>query len=311
MTLTQLSYIVAVDKYRHFATAAEKIYVTQPTLSMQIHKLEETLGVKIFDRSRTPVVPTEIGKRIISEAKQILRQARHIEDLARLGEDQMKGTFRIGVIPTVAPYLIPLFLHPFVEAWPDVELIFEEMLTPEVLDGVLDDTLDAGIIATPPESGQIHSEELFNEPFVGFLSAGHPLAERDRLSVEDLADQGIWLLTEGHCFHDQTRKLCKQIDREGSRPIRFESGNLETLKRLVEKGFGMTLMPWLAVNGFDPGCSTGVIKQFMPPVPSRCIRLVYGRQFLKQNIIRALAEEIRRQIPDPLKRDEEYMIVDG
>lgn len=310
MTLTQLSYIVAVDKYRHFATAAEKIYVTQPTLSMQIHKLEEQLGIKIFDRSKSPVVPTEIGETIIREASVILKQARQIEDLARLSDGVLKGTFRIGVIPTIAPYLIPIFLRPFMDAWPEVELVFEEMLTSQVLDGLQDDTLDIGIIATPTDQSQIYLEELYNEPFVGFLSADHPLADKEKLQVSDLDASEIWLLNEGHCLRDQSMKLCKKEKKNENSPIRFESGNLETLKRLVEQNYGMTLMPALAVRDFNRDCSTALIREFEDPVPSRKVRLAYSRKFLKQNMIQAFRNSIQENLPAELQLKEDMIVIE-
>ncbi|MEX2600974.1 MAG: hydrogen peroxide-inducible genes activator [Balneolaceae bacterium] len=310
MTLTQLSYIVAVDKYRHFATAAEKIYVTQPTLSMQIHKLEEQLGVKIFDRSKSPVVPTEIGEKIIRQAKEILRESRNLEDLAQFSDGKLQGTFRVGIIPTVAPYLIPVFLRDFVKSYPDVELVFSEQLTNEVVRGLADDSLDLGIIATPAEQSHLHLEELFVEPFIGYLSLNHPLAEKKTLSVDDLDQQNIWLLNEGHCFRDQTIKLCKQVREKNDSMIRFQSGNLETLKKLVEQNFGMTLLPWLALQAFDQNCSEAIVKEFADPVPSRKIRLAYSREFLKQNIIRAFAEVIRRNLPEELHQIDDVMVID-
>lgn len=310
MTLTQLSYIVAVDKYRHFATAAEKIYVTQPTLSMQIHKLEEQLGVKIFDRSKSPVVPTEIGETIIREASVILKQARQIEDLAKLSDGVLKGTFRIGVIPTIAAYLIPIFLRPFMEAWPEVELVFEEKLTSQVLEGLQDDTLDIGIIATPTDQSQIYLEELYNEPFVGFLSTDHPLASKEKLQVSDLDASEIWLLNEGHCLRDQSMKLCKKEKKNENNPIRFESGNLETLKRLVEQNYGMTLMPALAVRDFNRDCSTALIREFEDPVPSRKVRLAYSRKFLKQNMIQAFRDSVQENLPAELRLKEDLIVIE-
>lgn len=310
MTLTQLSYIIAIDKYRHFATAAEKIFVTQPTLSMQIHKLEEQLGVMIFDRSKTPVVPTEIGEQIIEQAKKILRDSKHIEDLANQSDDTLKGSFNIGVIPTIAPYLIPIFLRDFVNKYPDVELTFKEMLTSEVLGGLSDDSLDVGIIATPVDQSHIYLEDLFLEPFVGYLSPSHPLAKKKKLKVEDLNQRNIWLLNEGHCFRDQAVKLCKQVRAQGNSSINFDSGNLETLKRLVEQNFGMTLLPWLALQEFDGDCDNAVLKEFHEPVPSRKVRLAYGRKYLKQNIIKVFMEEIRANLPDKLKIDKELVVID-
>src|SRR5699024_6267081 len=167
MTLTQLSYIIAVDRYRHFATAAEKSYVTQPTLSMQIHKLEDELGDTIFDRSKSPVIPTEIGEKIIAQAQKILKQSKHIEDLTAMSDDELRGTFRIGIMPTVAPNLLPLFLRDFRLHHPEVQLIVAEVVTDELLDLLDDDCLNIGIIATPVERGHIFEEDLYYEPFIG------------------------------------------------------------------------------------------------------------------------------------------------
>lgn len=310
MTLTQLSYIVAVDKYRHFATAAQKIYITQPTLSMQIQKLEDELGVTIFDRSKSPVIPTSMGETIIEEAKKILAGAKHIEDMVAVQGETLRGSFRVGIIPTIAPYLVPLFLENFIEAYPEVELTFEEALTSEILEGLQEDHFDVGIMATPTDK-HIFEVDLFLEPFMAYLSASHKLAEKDQVCIDDMYEEDLWLLNEGHCFRDQTMKICKKNNEsKNNTPITFESGNLETLKRLVEKDFGVTLMPYLAVNEHDTRCANGVVKEFMDPVPSRKIRLVYSREFLKKNLIQSFAEVIRNSIPDELKDSKDTMIVE-
>ncbi|MFH5833343.1 hydrogen peroxide-inducible genes activator [Halalkalibaculum sp. DA3122] len=312
MTLTQLSYIVAVDRYRHFATAAEKTYVTQPTLSMQIHKLEEELGVTIFDRSKSPVVPTEIGERIIEQAKEMLKQSKRIEDLALINDEELKGEFRIGIIPTVAPYLLPLFLRSFTEKYPKVKLIFEEMVTNELLELLEQDQLDVAIIATPVEQSFVHEVDLYYEPFVGYVSGDHPLSKEEHLTIDDLEASNLWLLNEGHCFRDQTMKLCKKHRREASKDlnIEFESGNLETLKQLVEQDFGMTLLPYLAINQINQQCATAHLRYFKDPVPRRKVRLAYSREFLKNNIIEAFADEIRSCVPEELRKAEEGVVVE-
>lgn len=310
MTLTQLSYIVAVDRYRHFATAAEKSYVTQPTLSMQIHKLEDELDVTIFDRSKSPVIPTEIGKKIIEEAKKILRQSKHIEDLAALKDNELRGTFRIGIIPTIAPYLLPLFLRSFREKYPDVRLVFEEVITDEVLDLLEQDHLDIGIIATPTDKGHIFEEDLYYEPFMGYVSNDHPLAKKERLTVDDLEIANLWLLNEGHCFRDQTVKLCKKFRKNKLEDpqIEFESGNLETLKQLVEQNFGMTLLPYLAKNQIDAQCAKAHLRFFDDPVPRRKVRMVYSREYLKKNIIEAFRKEILSVIPEELQEEKGMLV---
>lgn len=312
MTLTQLKYIIAVDRYRHFATAAEKSYVTQPTLSMQIHKLEDELGVTIFDRSKSPVIPTEIGEKIIAQAKKIIKQSKHIEDLATLTDDKLRGTFRIGIIPTIAPYLLPLFLRNFREKYPDVHLIFEEVVTNKLLDLLNQDHLDIGIIATPADRGNIFEEDLYYEPFLGYVSEDHPLAKKKHLSVDDLDVTNLWLLNEGHCFRDQTVKLCKKFrqDKLDDPKIEFESGNLETLKQLVEQNFGMTLLPYLAKNQINEQCAKAHLREFDDPVPRRKVRIVYGREYLKKNIIEAFKKEILTAIPEELTREEEGLLVE-
>jgi LysR family hydrogen peroxide-inducible transcriptional activator len=310
MTLTQLSYIVAVDRYRHFATAAEKSYVTQPTLSMQIHKLEDELGITIFDRSKSPVIPTERGEKIISQAKKILKQSKHIEDLASLSENKLQGTFRVGVIPTIAPNLLPLFLRSFSEKYPDVKLIFEEVVTEELLQLLSEDYLDVGIIATPVEQGNIFEEDLYYEPFIGYISKSHPLAEKEKISVDDLDINNLWLLNEGHCFRDQTVKLCKKQGSEtlGESKIQFKSGNLETLKQLVEQDFGMTLLPYLAKNQLEEHCIQAHLRYFDDPIPRRKVRIVYGREYLKKNIISAFKDEVLDAIPKELKNEDGMLV---
>ncbi len=312
MTLTQLSYIIAVDRYRHFAAAADKVYVTQPTLSMQIHKLEDELGITIFDRSKSPVIPTETGEKIISEAKKILKQSKHIEDIASLKGDKLQGTFRVGIIPTVAPYLLPLFLHSFVEKYPNVKLIFEETITDEILQLLDDDLLDVGIIATPGDQGYIFEEALYDEPFIGYIAENHPLAEKKKLSMDDLDITDLWLLNEGHCFRDQAVSLCKKDIKSSSvnKNIEFAGGNLETLKQLVEQNFGMTLLPYLAKKQINKRCIKAHIRYFEDPVPHRKVRLIYGRKILKQNIIKAFKDKILSTLPKELTTDEDGMLVE-
>ncbi len=310
MTLTQLSYIVAVDKYRHFATAAEKSFVTQPTLSMQIQKMEDEMGVTIFDRSKTPVIPTEIGEKIIAQAQIILKESKQLTDIVNFKESELKGTFRVGIIPTIAPYLVPLFLRSFIKKHPSVELIFEELMTHDVIDKLGNDQLDAAIIATPVEQSYIYVEDLFVEPLVGYLSHSHPLAEKKKLSVDDLDRSNIWLLNEGHCFRDQAVKLCKDEEKISQTAIEFKSGNLETLKKLVEQNFGMTLLPWTAVQEHDNGCVNAIIKEFEDPVPSRKVRLIYGRKHLKQTIIREFRESICNSLPVTLKSKEKRVLIE-
>lgn len=309
MTLTQLSYIVAVDTYRHFATAAEKCFVTQPTLSMQIHKLEQELDVVIFDRSKHPVVPTHIGVKVIDQARVILKETERVTELICQDRKGISGKFRIGVIPTVAPYLLPLFLKRFSEQYPAIELVFEELLTRDILEKINRDQLDAGIIATPPDQNNIHEIPLYSEPFVSYLSIEHPLSKKDRISVNDLENENLWLLHEGHCLRDQVLQLCKKNKTsECKTRVQFESGNLETLKRLVEQNFGLTLLPYLALQNMNTS-NKAVVKSFTDPEPRRMIRLVHGRLYLKKNIIDVFTSSILEALPASLTEKKKGVLV--
>jgi len=310
MTFTQLSYIVAVDTHRHFATAAEKCYVTQPTLSMQIQKLEKELGVLIFDRSKHPVVPTQMGTKIIEQARIIIKEQERMKSIATESDDELSGFLRVGIIPTVAPYLLPLFLRNFNMKYPKVDLIIDEAQTRELLHRLNEDQLDVGILATPATHNSMMEVDLYYEPFIGYLSPHHPLTEREELSVDDLDINNVWLLKEGHCFRDQTVKLCKKSGQfTGKTPIEFESGNLETLKKLVEQDFGMTLLPFLALHQMKkPG--NAVIKKFEKPTPRRKVRLIYSRKYFKNDIIMAFTGEIRKSLPDELKSHDSSIIVE-
>jgi len=311
MTLTQLKYVVAVDANRHFATAAEKCYVTQPTLSMQINKLEQELGILIFDRSKHPVVPTQIGTQVIEQARILLKEAEKLHDMASKKEDELNGLFRIGVIPTIAPYLIPLFLRRFNEHYPDVDLIFEEAITRELINKLNNDQIDVAIIATPVKQNSVYEHDLYFEPFVGYMSSEHELAKQKFLSIDQINLKDIWLLNEGHCFRDQTVQLCKKSRDEGKgRSIQFESGNLETLKKLVEQNFGMTLLPSLAADQLPKNTNHTTTINFKNPIPKRKVRLAYSRMYLKQSLIQALIKEILEVIPEHMKTDDSSIILE-
>jgi LysR family hydrogen peroxide-inducible transcriptional activator len=311
MTLTQLKYIIAVDNHRHFATAAEKCYVTQPTLSMQIHKLEEELGIQIFDRSKQPVVPTREGVRIIDQARTVIQESNRIQEIAADNTEDLSGVYRIGVIPTIAPYLLPMFLHAFSEAYPNVELIFEELLTQEILNRLHHDQIDVGIIATPVKQASIHEVDLYYEPFVGYISADHDLNNKESIDIDDLDVNDLWLLNEGHCWRDQMIQLCqKNQKRQHLSQVQFESGNLETLRKLVEQNYGMTLLPYLAIQDLPDELVKRHVRSFDKPVPKRKVRLAYGRLHLQKNIIEAFQEIILQQLPPHLQQDEDGLVVE-
>ena len=304
ITLTQLAYAVALDTHRHFERAAMACGVTQPTLSMQLRKLETALGATLFDRSRTPVLPTDIGSVLIDQARVVLREASRLGELRDAAQGAIAGELRLGVIPTLAPYLLPNVLEVLSQRHPQLELVVEERVTEEVLDGLRTDTLDAGLVATAVESPGIVGRGLFREPFYGYVSAGHRLSGRKSLVVDDLSVDDLWLLADGHCLRTQAATLCRRRSHRGdggaspdatgcTRMARFESGNLETLKRLVERGVGMTLLPALAAAALSSQSQRRLLIPFADPAPGRSIRLVRQRRHVRRDPVRAVSAIIR------------------
>lgn len=302
MTISQLEYVVAVDTYKSFVLAAEKCFVTQPTLSMQIQKLEEHLGIKLFDRSKQPVVSTELGTDIIQQARVVLAESKKILQMAKDQSGKVAGSLQLGVIPTLAPYFLPLFLNKFLENYPDVELHVQELTTEEIMSRLKKGLLDGGIMATPLGDGSLQETHLFNEPFWAYISEQHPLYGQPHLQVQDLDVQSLWILNEGHCFRSQVLGLCQQKQEE-TNGFHYESGSLETLKRLVEMGKGMTILPALAAKGMAPD-RQHMLKSFDSPVPVREISIVTHRQFLKKKIIDALTTTMKEQLPKELRDGE-------
>lgn len=297
MTLAQLEYVVAVDTFRHFGNAAEHCHVTQPTLSMQIQKLERHLGVDLFDRHRQPVEPTDIGRKLIEQSRVILRESGRIQEIIKEATGDIAGELRIGIIPTLAPYLLPRFVSHLVESYPKLTLVIEELRTEQILDRIQTDRLDAGLLATGVNRSDLEETALFDEPFVGYVSEREPYYRADEVGADDLRLDELWLLNEGHCFRDQVIEICEEAQRapRGTRSVHFESGNLETLKRLVETSGGMTLLPVLATEGMTDQ-EMQRVRPFKDPPPCRVVRLVRGRGFLKRKPIEALREEIRRSL---------------
>ena len=312
LSLTQLTYVVAVDTHRHFGYAAAACNVTQPTLSTQLSKLERALGVTLFDRSRSPVVPTEIGRHVIAQARITLREAARVVALPELAAGEVAGELRLGVIPTLAPYLLPQLLPEISRRYPRLELIIEERLTEGILDALRRESLDAALLATPVAGPEMSERPLFAEPFVGYVSAGHRLAGRPAIRPADLSLDDLWLLAEGHCFREQTVSLCRRrAARRGGdrRPactsgVRFESGNLETLKRLVERGVGMTLLPALAAADLCTEAQRALVRPFAELPPSREIRLVRPRSSLKGHLMDPVVEAVLASLPDELRTAE-------
>ncbi len=312
MTLTQLHYIVAVDNFRHFGTAANHCFVTQPTLSMQIQKLEDELGVLLFDRTKHPVAVTENGERILKQAKIILQESNRLQNIVGEASGEFSGRLRIGIIPTIAPYLLPMFLNFFINKYTSVELIINEIITDEIISALNKDRIDVGILALPINNAGIKEETLYYEPFIGYIPEEHDLFEKESLMVDDLNVDELLLLEEGHCFREQALKLCGSSERDISnktKKVLFESGNLDTLKKLVEQNFGITLLPFLALQYITDAEHKKLIREFAAPVPKREIGFVYNKTVAKTHLISALKKEILSVIPELLKEKENSLIV--
>ncbi len=310
LTLIQLEYIVAVDTYRHFATAAEKCFVTQPTLSMQIKKLEEQLDVVIFDRTKQPVIPTEQGKKIIEQARIILQEAKKIDQIVQDVKNEVSGELRIAVIPTIAPYLLPLFTGDFKRKYPNIKLKVEEMVTEKIVEHLEKDLLDAGILVTPLHEKQILEKPLFYEEMLIYSNKNHPLVKKPKIRVSDIATSEIWLLNDGHCFRHQVVNLCDlhEIENEDL-PFDFEGGSLETLMRIIDKEGGYTLIPELAEN-FIAEENKKQVRRFSNIVPLREVSLVFTRRFAKTKIIEKLADTITASVPENLLNKERGTVVE-
>jgi LysR family hydrogen peroxide-inducible transcriptional activator len=300
MTLSQLDYIVAVDTYRHFATAAEACHVTQPTLSMQIQKLEDELGILVFDRSKQPVVPTETGQAILTQARDVLRAARRIPEIVSESKEDFRGDFRIGIIPTLAPYLLPYFIGEFVRKYPAVSVHIQELVTEQVIEKLRHGLIDVGVVVTPLGENGISEIPLFEEPFVVYASEANPMLKKKTVSAADLQTDGLWLLTEGHCFRSQVLNLCG-ADRQpnSAMALRYETGSLETLIKLIDKQGGFTLLPYLATLDMDAVRRTR-LRTFAAPSPVREVSLVTHRSYLKRQLINALKQEILVHLPAEL-----------
>lgn len=297
MTLTQMEYILAVQKFRHFGKAAESCHVTQPTLSMQLQKCEEELGVVLFDRSKNPIVPTIEGEEIIKQAQNVIKEYRKIFDVIDQGKKDLTGDFRLGVIPTLSPYLIPLFVKSFCVKYPQINLYIEEFQTSIIMEKLDQDELDAALLVTPLRSNNLIERTLFYEPFHLFVAPQHPLSKKELVKESDLSGEGLWLLTEGHCMRNQMLNLCSLIPRRDILPnLRFESGNIETLLNMVLDAGGYTLVPHLCLDSLSVKRKKS-IKSFAAPIPSREVSLVHSRIYHKEKLIDALEREIILSLP--------------
>ena len=291
MTITQLKYILAVAEYKNFTQAAEKCFVTQPTLSMQIQKVEEELSIQIFDRSKKPILLTDIGAKIVSQAKNIVNEADRIQDIVEQQKGYIGGEFRLGIIPTIMPTLLPMFLSNFINKYPKVNLIIEELSTQEIITKLNNGHLDAAIAATPLMEEKIKEIVLYFEPFMAYIPEGHHHFEKNEIEVSDLNLDEILLLQDGHCFRDGILNLCKNNENTEPRSFQLESGSFETLIKLADEGLGTTLLPYLHTLDLKESDKLK-LRHFVEPKPAREVSLLYPKSELKIHIIDALRSTI-------------------
>jgi len=308
MTLVQLEYIVAVDTYRSFVGAAEKCFVTQPTLSMQIQKLEEMLNVKIFDRSKQPVIPTEIGSQIIEQARLVLQEGHKIKEIISSQQQDIVGELKVGIIPTVAPYLLPQVIAAMMEKFPDLKLLIWEYTTEDIIHHLKTGVLDCGILATPLADNAITEIPMYYENFVTYISKNSKLFKKKNIDANDLEDENIWLLNEGHCMRSQVLNICRSTKDSRLQGLTYNTGSVETLIRMVDMNNGATLLPELALVDLNPK-QLSKVRTFKSPEPVREISLVTHKNYIKKRMLNAFMEEILNVIPKAMKQKKKKDIV--
>ena len=290
MTITQLKYVLAVAEYKNFTLAAEKCFVTQPTLSMQIQKVEEELGIQIFDRTKKPIKITEIGEKIVVQSKSIVNEADRIQDIVDQQKGFIGGEFRLGIIPTIMPTLLPMFLKNFIKKYPKIKLIIEELNTEDIIFKLNNGHLDAAIAATPLNEEKIKEVVLYFEPFVAYIPNDHNAFSKKEIEISDLNMDEILLLQDGHCFRDSVLNLCKN-NNIANNQFQIESGSFETLIKLADEGLGTTLLPYLHTLDLKEKDQLK-LRHFTEPKPAREVSLIYPKNELKIHIIDALRNTI-------------------
>ncbi|SDK00356.1 LysR family transcriptional regulator, hydrogen peroxide-inducible genes activator [Catalinimonas alkaloidigena] len=307
MTLQQLQYVVALDTHRHFVTAAESCFVAQPTLTLQVKKLEEEIGLSLFDRSSQPLVPTPMGEKFIAKARQVLREAEGLKAMVNQEKNLMEGTFRLGVIPTLAPYLLPRFLHEFSENYPAIRLEIKEMQSEDLLRAIEEDVIDVGLLVTPTFQKHIREIPLFYEPFLIYAHKDSPILTREELQSEGFNEKGLWLLEKGHCFRNQVLNICSQADLlYASEQITFQTGSIETLKNIIQSHSGYTLIPELAVN---KQTDAKFVRRFAEPQPAREVSLAVHHSFTKETFLSELRSAILTTIPNHFRKNGRFITV--
>lgn len=308
ITLTQLEYALSVEKHRHFGKASDSCGVTQPTLSQQLQKLEDEIGIVLFDRMKKPILPTQEGRQFLDQARSVMREHQKLLHVSKQSHgENLAGDFKLAVIPTISSYLLPLFLKSLSKAFPKVQLYIEEMKTDTILSELQNDKLDGAILATPINNTEFKVHPLYYEPFYAYFSPDHPLLKKSQISREDLDTSQMWLLQDGHCFKDQVLNFCSlptDYDMALSN-IHFQSGSLDTLLRLVQNNRGFTLIPAMMALSFDKREFNAHVRAFKSPIPTREVSFIYRRDHWKLEIIKAIEQAVIQNLPSVIHQNPE------
>ena len=305
MNIQQLEYIVAVDNHRHFSKAAEASFVTQPTLSMMIQKLEDELGVRIFDRSQTPIEPTDVGRKVIEQARASLAQINQIKEIVEEEKGVIKGVFRLAIIPTVSPYLLPKLMQVHREQKSDIRLVISEMTTNQILSNLAKGTIDGGILATPLHDDRMKERPLYYEKFLAYISPTERfLHAKTSLEEADLNGAKLWLLDEVHCFRTQILNLCNLKNKNiVTSAFTYEAGSIETLINIVDNNDGITVIPEMALDHLTEKQKLNV-RFFDKRSPVREVSLITRKDFLRERLIEIIEDEIKMAVPAALQDKE-------
>jgi LysR family hydrogen peroxide-inducible transcriptional activator len=300
MNLQQIEYLLALDKYRNFSTAAEKTFITQPALTIQIKNLERELGVEIFDRNKKPIIPTEIGKEIIDHARILLKNTHKLKDIVSEFKADISGDLYVGIIPTVAPYIVPKFVNKFMKEYPNVNLIFSEVVSENILTKLKDGSLDAGILVTPFPMQDTITFPLYYEKFFTYVSKQHPSSNKNSIATSELELQDLWLLEEGNCFRNQIINICtKGVEYNKFGKFKYQSLSIDSLMKIVDSSRGITVIPEFAMELLSKD-KKQMVKPFSDYQPIREVSLVIERTFLKRTLIEKLHEVIKNSVPSKM-----------
>lgn len=308
MTHDQLKYALAVHIQKSFSRAAASCFISQPSLSVQVAKLEEELGLKLFNRAKSAVLTTSEGEAVLKQIRVVIDEASRISDIATALKGEVQGDFQLGIIPTLAPALLPLFLSPFGKQRPKVRLTVDEEPTSTLIRRIAEGSLDAAILSTPARCPDTLVEKmLFYEPFIVFASSGHPILENKRVSPSQICAGEVLMLDDAHCFRDQVLQLCRARQEHGDQKLRIKSGSLHTLIEIIRLEEHYTLLPMLSTGFLTKSEQNQNLRRFVPPAPSRKVSLVFHQARLKHSIIDAIAEQILECVPKQVQLSKEQV----